>query len=105
MTVLSIAFFMSAGAPLAEDIDDPVYDNLKNMVTSEVQLQCKPGSDISQEAGTFSIAPSGYVVVRFAGFSCNWEYINHYFCGARACTTREYDVSGSDIRLVKEYLE
>lgn len=43
--------------------------------------------------------------VRLGGFNCHWEFTNYYFCGARACTTREYAVEGSDVRLVREYLE
>jgi len=47
MLFVLIAFFMSVAGIRAQVIDDPVYDNLKNMITSEVQLQCKFGSDIT----------------------------------------------------------
>lgn len=97
--------FAFATNATADEIDDTLYDGLKGMIASEVAAECASGSRITEEAGTFSIAKNGNVIVRLGGFKCQWEYGNHYFCGARACTTREYAVEGSDVRLVEEYLE
>lgn len=102
---LAVVFLAPAGISFSQEANDPVYDKLKNMIVSEVRAECEAGSKISEDAGTFSLAPDGNVIVRFAGFECKWKYTNRVFCGARACQTREYKVSGSDVRLVREYLE
>lgn len=99
------ALFAATSIASADDINDTLYDGLKGMIASEVASQCVAGSRVTQRDGTFSFAPNGNVRVRMGGFDCQWEFGNHFFCGARACETREYAVEGSDVRLVREYLE
>lgn len=103
--VFTAATLMATGMSNANDINDTLYDGLKGMIASEVASQCVAGSRVTQRDGTFSFAPNGNVRVRMGGFDCQWEFGNHFFCGARACETREYAVEGSDVRLVREYLE
>lgn len=103
--LISCAFLATIVTANAQGIDDTLYDGLKGMIGSEVRAACAPGSSITEQEGTWSLASNGNVIVRLGGFDCKWEFVNHFFCGARACTTREYEVAGSDIRLVREYLE
>lgn len=103
--LISCAFLATIVTANAQGIDDTLYDGLKGMIGSEVRAACAPGSSITEQEGTWSLASNGNVIVRLGGFDCKWEFVNHFFCGARACTTREYEVSGSDVRLVREYLE
>lgn len=104
-TTCLAATLAATGLAKAEGINDSLYDGLKGMIAGEVAAQCIAGSSITQRDGTFSLASNGNVIVRLGGFNCQWEFGNHYFCGARACETREYAVEGSDVRLVREYLE
>lgn len=106
MTTICVAAMLAyTSAASANDIDDSLYDGLKGMIAGEVAAQCVSGSPITQRDGTYSFASNGNVIVRMGGFNCQWEFNNHFFCGARACETREYAVEGSDVRLVREYLE
>lgn len=102
---VSGAFLAIVGTANAQGIADTVYDGLKGMIESEVRAECIPGSAIAQRGGTFSLAANGNVIVRMGGFDCDWEFSNNFFCGVRYCTAREYEVIGSDIGLVSEYLE
>ncbi|WP_336055207.1 hypothetical protein [Nitratireductor sp. CH_MIT9313-5] len=102
---LTILLIVVASAAAAQGVNDAKYTGLKGMIRSEVKKACVAGSGLSEDPGTFSLAANGNVIVRLGGFNCQWEFVNHYYCGARACTTREYSVQGTKIRLVREYLE
>jgi len=92
-------------AARAQDINDSAYDGLKAMITAEVQKECKAGSPATYSDAAFSLKGPGVVVVRLGGYSCQWEFTNHFFCGVRACEVREYTVQGSAVTLTKSYLE
>jgi hypothetical protein len=86
-------------------VNDPVYDSVKTSVISEVKSFCAVGSQLSGIDQAFSLTDNGNVKVELGRLECAWEFINHAFCGARACEVREYAVEGSDIRLMRSYLE
>lgn len=86
-------------------ISDTLYDSIKAEMISELAGYCQAGSTISGDDKAFTITGNGNLKVELGRLQCQWEFINHPFCGARACEVREYLVEGSDSRLLRSYLE
>jgi len=78
---------------------------LRQIVTEEVQAECKLGSTVTVGAMAMSFADDGVATVRLGEFNCNWKATNHPFCGARACTLRDYEYRDGEYQVVAERLE
>ncbi len=87
------------------DFMDNRFDELKSQIFGEVREQCKSGSKITYADSAFSVTEKATVLVRLGHFDCDWLYTTNYFCGAKACTVREYEVDGSSHALVREFLQ
>ncbi|MBO6891519.1 MAG: hypothetical protein JJ866_06225 [Roseibium sp.] len=79
-------------------------ETIKSNIISEVVQNCKAGSQLQGADQAFSLNSADNLVVEFGRFSCPWEFNNHFFCGARACEVREYQIDGSQPILLKTYL-
>lgn len=86
-------------------VNDSLFDNTKASIISELSEFCRSGSRITGEAKAFSTNAAGNLIAELGHLQCQWQFTNHPFCGARACEVREYQVEGSDDRLLRTYLE
>jgi hypothetical protein len=78
---------------------------LREQVAGELAAYCKRGSPISVGSDALSFGSDGVATVRLAEFSCDWEFTNHPFCGARYCTVRDYEYRGGRFVVVGERLQ
>lgn len=78
---------------------------LRQLVTDELQAECAAGSKIIVGANAMSFADNGIATVLLSEFNCDWVNLNHPFCGARACTVRDYEHRNGAYQIVAERLE
>lgn len=100
-TLCAACLTLAATTAVAQSVGD-----LRAQVAAELQPYCKSGSRISVGADAITLtAGNTRAVVQLSSFTCQWEFVNHPFCGVRYCTVREYAVRGGAFKVVSERLE
>lgn len=104
VTAIILAGIISAKVAAATQ-EDPKLRALISTIYAEVAEFCDYPSEISAQAGAFTLEEDGSVTVHLGKVQCRWTYSTNPFCGAQYCTVRVYRPSNRRYQLESERLE